>query len=135
MAITDRAGLPLAIHLESASPAEVKLAPELICDVKRRTGSWSERLMADKAYVSDHLRYMMKAIDGEMICSHRRNRKRPSLQDGRKLRYKKRRKVERFFSWLFHFNEPSCATSITTLITRGFYLPRLRKTTSQAFMR
>jgi len=103
MAITDRTGLPLAIHIESASPAEVKLAPELLCDVKRRIGSWPQRLLADKAYDSDKFRYLLQAMDGELICPHRRNRKRPSMQDGRALRrYAKRWKVERFFAWLFN---------------------------------
>lgn len=103
MAITDRSGLPLAVDIESASPAEVKLAPELLCEVKRRVGIWPQRLMADKAYDSDHFRYLLKAVDGELICPHRRNRKRPPMQDGRKLRrYKKRWKVERFFAWLFN---------------------------------
>jgi len=103
MAITDRSGLPLAVDIESASPAEVKLAPELLCEVKRRVGIWPQRRMADKAYDSDHFRYLLKAVDGELICPHRRNRKRPPMQDGRKLRrYKKRWKVERFFAWLFN---------------------------------
>ncbi len=36
-----------------------------------------------------------------MVAPHRRNRKRPKIQDGRKLRrYKRRWKVERLFAWL-----------------------------------
>jgi transposase len=58
-------------------------------------------LIADRAYDADHLRKLMRHLDGELICPHRRNRKRPSLQDGRALRsYRNRWKVERLFAWL-----------------------------------
>lgn len=39
-----------------------------------------------------------------MIAPHRRGRKKPKTQDGRKVRrYKRRWKVERLFAWLEHF--------------------------------
>lgn len=39
-----------------------------------------------------------------MIAPHRRNRKKPKTQDGRKLRrYKRRWKIERLFAWLQNF--------------------------------
>jgi transposase len=39
-----------------------------------------------------------------MIAPHRRKRRRPKTQDGRKLRrYKKRWKIERLFAWLGNF--------------------------------
>ena len=44
-----------------------------------------------------------------MIAPHRRNRRKPKAQDGRKLRrykrrwYKRRWKIERLFAWLGNF--------------------------------
>ena len=39
-----------------------------------------------------------------MIAPHRKNRKKPKTQDGRKLRhYKRRWKIERLFAWLGNF--------------------------------
>ncbi len=39
-----------------------------------------------------------------MIAPHRKNRKKPKTQDGRKLRrYKRRWKIERLFAWLQNF--------------------------------
>ena len=39
-----------------------------------------------------------------MIAPHRRNRRKPKTQDGRKLRrYKRRWKIERLFAWLGNF--------------------------------
>ena len=47
---------------------------------------------------------LLKRHGVEMIAPHRRNRKKPKTQDGRKLRrYKRRWKVERLFAWLQNF--------------------------------
>ena len=101
MVVADGQGLPVGGTLASASPAEVKLLPEALGDARQRLGRWPKRLIADKAYDADWLRSMMEALDGELICPHRKSRKRPSRQDGRKLRrYGKRWKVERLIAWL-----------------------------------
>ncbi|HSQ84131.1 MAG TPA: transposase [Desulfobacterales bacterium] len=40
----------------------------------------------------------------ELICPHRKNRKKNKLQDGRRLRrYRKRWKIERTISWLSNY--------------------------------
>ena len=60
-----------------------------------------KRLIADRAYDSEQLRKRLAEMDIDLICPHRFNRKRPNLQDGRKLRrYRKRWKIERLFAWL-----------------------------------
>ena len=62
------------------------------------------RLVADRAYDADWLRKNLWARGIELICPHRRGRKRPALQDGRKLRrYKRRWIVERTIAWLQNF--------------------------------
>jgi transposase len=63
-----------------------------------------QRLIADRAYDSDPLRARLAQDDIELICPHRRGRKRKPTQDGRKLRrYRKRWKIERIFAWLQNF--------------------------------
>ena len=63
-----------------------------------------ERLILDRGYDSDPLRRRLADRGIEMICPHRKNRKRAKTQDGRKLRrYKRRWKVERTFAWLGNF--------------------------------
>jgi len=58
----------------------------------------------DRAYDSDPLDQKLAEQGIEMIASHKRNRVRPSTQDGRKLRcYSRRWKVERTFAWLNKF--------------------------------
>ena len=103
MAITDASGLPFAAHIESASPHEVKLVNATLDT--NFIGKDPEKLIGDKAYDSDKLDEDLKDNRGvEMIAPHRRNRKKPKTQDGRKLRrYTRRWKVERFFAWLQNF--------------------------------
>jgi transposase len=102
MAMADRAGLPLAVHVEAASPPEVtRVAPTLAaCVVDARP----EPLMGDKAYDSDPLEARLAEPGVERIAPHRANRKQPKTQDGRPLRrYKRRWKSERFFAWWQNF--------------------------------
>ena len=104
MAITDGSSLPLAIHVESASPHEVTLVQDTL-QASHAPGT-PQRLVGDKAFDSDPLDAELKALGIEMIAPHRRNRKKPKTQDGRKLRrYKRRWKVERFFAWLGNFRK------------------------------
>jgi transposase len=101
MAVADRAGFPLAVHVTSASPHEVTLvAPTLESGF---IGEAPERLIGDKAYDSDGLDEQLATQGIEMIAPHRSNRKQPS-QDGRPLRrYRRRWKIERLFAWLQNF--------------------------------
>ncbi|MFZ0273346.1 MAG: IS5 family transposase [Acidobacteriaceae bacterium] len=93
--------LPLAVSVDSASPAECQLVEYVLA------GSFLDQLptrpVGDKAYDSDPLdRTLREEYDIEMIAPNRRNRSRS--QDGRKLRrYRKRWKVERLFAWMHNF--------------------------------
>ena len=98
MAIADRAGLPLAVHVAAASPHEVTLVEPTLaaCVVDARP----EHLIGDKAYDSDPLDARLAEQGIELIAPHRSNRQKPKTQEGRPLRrYKRRWKVERLFAW------------------------------------
>jgi transposase len=110
MVLVDGQGVPLGALVESASAAEVKLLEPTIERVavprvgRRRPRKNPARIIADKGYDCDALRLRLKARRIELICPHRKNRRRPKLQDGRKLRRDKRRwTVERTFAWLGNF--------------------------------
>ncbi len=99
MAIADRAGLPVAVHIESATPHEVTLVSATLEAV--HCPAQPERLIGDKAYDSDPLDAELAAQGIELIAPHRANRTKPPSQDGRKLRrYRRRWKMERLNSWL-----------------------------------
>jgi transposase len=102
MLLVDGAGLPLAIDIDSASPAEVTLIEPLLDEAV--TPFVPDRRIYDRAADSDPLRERLAARNIELICPHRRRRKRPPTQDGRPLRrFRKRWIVERTISWLHAF--------------------------------
>jgi transposase len=110
MVVVDGEGVPLASHLDSASPNEVTLIEKTLDQIavpRRGRGRPKKnplRLIYDRAADSDPLRKRLKKRDIELICPHRINRTKPKTQDGRKLRrYKRRWKVERTFAWLGNF--------------------------------
>ncbi len=101
MLCTEGHGLPIAVLVTRANPAEVTLIePLLKARVIRRK---PQRLLYDLAADSDPLRHRLKRQGIELICPHRKNRTKPKTQDDRKLRcYKHRWKIERSISWLFN---------------------------------
>ncbi len=103
MAVADRAGLPIAIGIASASPHETTLVDPTL--EQSFLPDDPERLIGDKAYDSDPLDARLWDERGiELIVPHKSNRRKPKTQDGRPLRrYKRRWKVERLFAWLFNF--------------------------------
>jgi transposase len=110
MVVVDGKGIPLGSLLTSASPAEVKLAQETLDTIKvprpckGRPKKRPVRLIADRAYDSDPFRKSLKTYKIDLIVPHRKNRKKPKTQDGRKLRrYRRRWIVERTFAWLGNF--------------------------------
>jgi len=103
MAIADAAGLLVAAHIESASPHEVKLVDATIDS--GFTPYAPHKLIGDKAYDSYGLdQRLLDERNIEMIAPHRKGRKKPKTQDGRKLRrYRRRWKRQRLFAWLQNF--------------------------------
>ncbi len=102
MAVADSHGLPLAVYAASAGPHEVSLVQSTLSEVL--TAERPARLIGDKAYDSDPLDEELAEQGIELIAPHRKNRKKPRTQDGRKLRrYKRRWKIERLFAWLHNF--------------------------------
>ncbi len=102
MAIGDAHGLPIAIHTETAAPAEVKLVEATLR--KLLVPEKPLRIIADKAYDSDPLREQLLEEEILLVAPHRRGRTKPSFNDGRWLRrYRKRWKIERLFAWLHNF--------------------------------
>lgn len=99
MAIVDRHGLPLAVSTHAANHHEVTLV-QLSFEFYMIEAK-PENLIGDRAYDSDALDEALRQQGIEMISPHRRNRKKPRTQDGRRLRrYERRWLVERFFAWL-----------------------------------
>ena len=97
MAIVDRHSLPLAVSTHTANHHEVPLV-QLSFEFYMIEAK-PEKLIGDRAYDSDKLDEELREGSVEMISPHRKNRKKPKTQDGRRLRrYERRWMVERFFA-------------------------------------
>ena len=120
MVVVDGEGVPLGGTVTSASPAEVTLIEPLLEDTYGK--SKIRRLIYDKAADSDPLRARLKGRRIDLICPHRKNRRKAPLQDGRKLRrYRRRWKVERTFSWIGNFRRLVVRWEKYVLMYRAFF--------------
>lgn len=119
MVLVDGNGLPLAVDVNAASPAEVTLIEPLLDQAV--TPHVPNRLIYDRAADSDSLRERLADRGIELICPHRRGRVRPATQDGRPLRrYRKRWIVERTVSWLQAFRRLVTRYEFYALLFHGF---------------
>lgn len=115
MLMVDREGTPLSACTTAADVSEVH-AIETLVDL-RLTEHTPGHLLYDKAADADWLRTALNCRGIALVCPHRRNRRKPPIQDGRSLRrYTRRYRVERSISWLHNYRR---------LITRWEYYPEL----------
>lgn len=110
MVVVDGQGIPLGSQLTSASPGEVTLAESTLDTISVPQGGPGRprkrplRVIADRAYDSDPLRWRLIKRGILLISPHRKNRTALPLNDGRTLRrYRSRWKIERTFAWLGNF--------------------------------
>ena len=97
MLLVDGRGLPLAIEIHPATPAEVTLI-ENRCSLK--PNSDTDRNISFTTAPPTALRARLAARGIELVCPHRQSRKKAATQDGRALRrYAKRWIVERTIAW------------------------------------
>ena len=120
MILVDARGLPVAVTTGSASPHESKLVQGLLDFML--TLDTPQRIIGDKAYVSDKLDENLDDAGIEMIAPHRSNRKPENVtQDGRPLRrYQRRWTVERTISWFQNFRRLCTRYEKSTTLFQGF---------------
>jgi transposase len=108
LVLADGAGTPLGVHLEKASPAEVKLVEPMLQNGriggKRAKRRRIRRLIADRGYDSNRVRALLVERGIEPIMPRRKHNTIATHQDGRKLRrYKRRWIIEWTNTWLQNF--------------------------------
>ena len=101
----DRTGVPLGVATDAANVSETMVGPAAVAGIPAGVRlRWGLPLVADRAYDSDPLREHFAGRGFALIAPHRRGRKRPPTNDGRRLRrYKRRWIVERTFAWLHSY--------------------------------
>jgi transposase len=98
--VTDASGLPLGMRTAAADVPETELLRPALDDVPVEIPLGTP-VIADKGYDSDPLRDQLQDAGYEPIIPHRRNRVKPSRNDGRRQRrYRHRWKIERTNAWL-----------------------------------
>jgi transposase len=98
--VTDASGLPLGMRTAAADVSEQELLLPALNDVPVEIPAGTP-VIADKGHDSDPLRDELEKAGYEPIIPHRRNRVKPSRNDGRRLRrYRHRWKIERTNAWL-----------------------------------
>jgi transposase len=118
MVLVDGKGLPLAVDVDSARPAEVTLIETLLDQAVTYV---PPRLIYDRAADSDPLRTSLAEQNIELICPHKRNRVKPPTQDGRPLRrYRHRWIIERTISWLQSFRRLVTRYEFYATLFHGF---------------
>lgn len=114
--VCDANGLPLGVTIAAANVPETELIEPALDAVVVECAE-PEHLLYDKAADSDALRQRLEDRGVELVTPHRRNRRRPPLQDGRALRrYKRRFKIEHLIQRLKVFRR---------LRVRYEYLPEM----------
>jgi len=102
MLMVDGNGIPLSTFTLAVNHAEVNTL-ETLADV-RVCDRMPDHILYDKAADADWVRERLADCGTELVCPHRKNRKKPATQDGPKLRRSKRRWiVERSIAWLQNF--------------------------------
>jgi len=89
---------------------------------KRRKAIQPQRLIADRAYDSDPHRERLAQQGIELVCPHRKGRKRTPTQDGRPLRrYRRRWKIERTIAWFGNFRRLVVRWERNISVYRAFF--------------
>lgn len=103
--VTEATGIPIGVATDAANVPETVLAGAALADIPADVPvPFGVPLIADRAYDSDPLRDDLAADGYRLLSPHRKNRTRPSRNDGRRMRrYKRRWIVERTFAWVHSY--------------------------------
>ena len=118
--VTDARGLPLGTTVAAANRAETDLIEDALDDIPVPL---PERvpLVADRGYDSDPLRDRLHDRGIDLVSPHRKNRTKPSRNDGRKMRrYARRYVIERTNAWLHSYRRLANRWEYYSFIYQGF---------------
>lgn len=98
--VVDASGLPLGMEVAGANVSEQELLMPALEDVPVEVPLGTP-VIADKGHDSDALRDKIEDAGFVPVIPHRRNRVKPSRNDGRRMRrYRHRWLIERTNAWL-----------------------------------
>ncbi len=112
----ERSGVPVGVLTDAANVGEPDLGGRVLGHIPPEVDlPDGVPVVADRGFDSDALRDELAESGFRLLAPHRKNRTRPSRNDGRRMRrYKRRYVVERTFGWLHSYRR---------LIVRHEYYP------------
>jgi transposase len=118
--VTDARGLPLGTAVAAANRPETDLIEDAIDDIPVPRPD-RVPLVADRGYDSDPLRDRLHGRGIDLLSPHRKNRVKPSRNDGRRMRrYARRYVIERTNAWLHNFRRIANRWECYSFIYHGF---------------
>jgi transposase len=103
--VVERNGIPVGVLTDAADVGEPALGERVLARLPPEVDPPGDvPVVADRGFDSDALRDDLAGLGFRLLAPHRKNRKRPSRNDGRRMRrYKRRYVVERTFGWLHSY--------------------------------
>ena len=117
LVVVDRAGVPLACAVGSASPSETRMIEPTLDRMRRVPAT----LVMDRAYDSDAFRDRLAARGIDPVVPYRKRAVSRRYDDPAKLlAYRRRWRVERTFAWLTNFRRVLVRYERHSYIYRAF---------------
>jgi IS5 family transposase len=117
--VVDASGLPLGLAIAAADVSEQELLKPALDDVPVEVPP-NTPVIADKGHDSDALRDELQEAGYTPVIPHRKNRVKPSRNDGRRLRrYGHRWLMERTNAWLHCYRGVAVRWSYYTFMYEG----------------
>jgi transposase len=118
----ERHGVPVGVLTDAANVGEADLGGRVLERIPEEVELADDvPVVADRGFDSDGLRDDLAAWGFRLLAPHRKNRKRPGRNDGRRMRrYRRRYIVERTFGWLHSFRRLLVRHEYYTFIYDGF---------------
>jgi IS5 family transposase len=118
--VVDASGLPLGMAAAAADVGDTALLMPALNDIPVEVPQ-DTPVIADKGHDSDPLRDELETAGFQPIIPHRKNRVKPSRNDGRRLRrYRHRWLVERTNAWLHCYRGLATRWAYYTFMYIGF---------------
>lgn len=101
----ERNGIPVGVLTDSADTGEPDVGRRVLERLPPEVDVPADvPVVADRGFDSDALRDDLADLGSRLLAPHRKNRRRPSRNDGRRMRrYRRRYVVERTFGWLHSY--------------------------------
>jgi transposase len=118
----ERSGVPVGVLTDAANVGEPDSGERVLTQIPPEVALPDDvPVVAGRGFDRDGLRDDLADLGFRLLAPHRKNRKRPSRNDGRRMRrYRRRYVVERTFGWLHSYRRLLVRHEYYSFIYDGF---------------